>query len=304
MAIYLGYGTPEKRRIIAEYQAAHEIHKTVIIAPERFPLTIPGADQVGYADVIMYVTFYRLLQEVDGHTLIVLNECLRMQNRYDLAYNCIRNYQNQTPHSLVFQALPQIDEPEDFMILFDFATQSRWKRRHFDPELIRAEAEVHVREWPLALHRIDVPTSAATRRKYDQERERLFADLGAKDPHTLPRNLYLIGGRDKHAYITAQQAGAQPSLFGGQNGPAWYVARNRRLGAERIATYDDLPSGGGPYTVVEFPHRFIDWCDFVAATGQAASPVLVADLRVDHWYWERYMAWQERVYATYASLRR
>ena len=301
--IYLGYGPAEKQQIVAEYRTAHAIRKIVVIAPDRFPLTVPDADLVGYADVIMYVTFYRLLQEIDEHTLIVLNECLRTQNRYDLAYNCIRNYQNQTPHSLVFQTLPQIDEQEDFMILFDFSTQSRWKRRHFDAELILAEAKVHVRELPLALSRIDVPTSAATRRKYDQERQRLFAELGAKDPHTLPRNLYLIGGRDKHAYITAQQAGVQPSLFGVQPEPAWYVARNKRLGHDRIVAYDDVHPGGGPYAVVELPHRFIDWCDFVSYTGQAASDVLVADLKVDHWYWDRYTAWQERVYATYTSLR-
>lgn len=303
MAIYLGHAEAEKRRIIAEYQAAHAIRKTVVIAPERFPLTIPGADQVRYADVIMYVTFYRLLQEIDEHTLIVLHECLRTQNRYDLAYNCIRNYQNQTPHSLVFQALPQIDEAEDFMILFDFATQSRWKRRHFDAELIRDEADVHVQAWPLALRRIDVPTSAATLRKYEQERARLFAELGAKDPHTLPRNLYLIGGRDKHTYITAQRLGVQPALFGDQGEQAQYVARNQRLGNGRIVTYDDVQPGAS-YTVVEFPHRLIDWCDFVAFTWQAASPVLVADLPVDRWYWERYTAWQGRVHATYASLRR
>ena len=142
--IYLGYATVEKERIISEYQAAHGIRKTVVIAPERFPLTIAGADQVGYADVIMYVTFYRLLQEMDRDTLIVLHECLRTQNRYDLAYNCIRNYLNKTPHVLIFQTLPQIDAAEDFMVLFDWATQSRWKRRHFDAELIRSEAQVNV----------------------------------------------------------------------------------------------------------------------------------------------------------------
>ena len=80
------------------------------------------------------------------------------------------------------------------------------------------------------------------------------------------------------------------------------MARNKRLGNGRIVTYDDVQPGAA-YTVLEFPHRFIDWCDFVAFTGQASSDVLVADLRVDAWYWERYTAWGERIHDTYASLR-
>jgi hypothetical protein len=306
--IYLGYSPTEKQQIVADYCAANTISQTIVIAPDRFPLPIAGADQVRYADVIMYVTFYRLLQSIERDTLIVLHECLRTQNRYDLAYNCIRNYLNHTSHVLVFQTLPQIDEPEDFMVLFDWVTQSRWKRRHFDADLIRTEAQVHVREWPVALTRIAVPTSEATRRKYDQERAKLFDGLGAKDPHTLPRNLYLLGGKDKAAYIAAvpdrqiSMFGAG-KLIGASTIPGRYVARNKRLGLDCVTTYDDVGPAGGPYTVVEFPHRFIAWCDFVSCTGQSAADVLVADLKVDQWYFERYQKWQERICDTYASLR-
>jgi hypothetical protein len=297
--IYLGYATPDKQTIVSDYKAAHAISKTVVISHERFPLPIPGADQVGYADVIMYVTLYRLLQEIDANTLVVVNECLRTQNRYDLTYNCIRNYLNQTPHVLVFQALPLIDTPEDFMILFDFATRSRWKRRPFDAGLILDNARVAVQSWPVDFRRIDVPTSAATQRRYEQEREKLFAQLGAKDPHTLPRNLYLLSGKDKLAWIENRQ----PSLFDAAGaGPHQYVARNKRLGNDKIVTYDNAQPGQ-IYTVLELPHRFIDFSDFLVTTGQAASDVLVADLKVDHWYFDRYTAWKERIHATYASLR-
>jgi len=301
--IYLGYSTAEKQQIVADYCAVHAIKQTVVIAPDRFPLSVAGADQVRYADVIMYVTFYRLLQAIERDTLIVLHECLRTQNRYDLAYNCIRNYLNRTAHCLVFQTLPQIDERDDFMVLFDWVTQSRWKREHFSADLIRAEARVHVREWPLALTRLDVPTSDATRLKYDAERARLFDGLGAKDPHTLPRNLYLLGGRDKAAYIAARKpAGGQLALFAAAP-PARYVARNQRLNLDCVTTYDDVEPGGAPYTAIELPHRFIDWCDFVSYTGQAATEVLVADLKADQWYFERAVKWQERIHETYTSLR-
>lgn len=304
MTIFIGYSDTEKQGIVAEYVARHGIRKTVVIAPEKFPLPIDGADAIKYTDVIMYVTYYRLLQEIDGDTLVVINECLRTQNRYDLTYNCIRNYLNQTSHQLVFQTLPQIDTRDDFMILFDFDTRSRWKRQSFDAQLIRDNAQVHVQPYPVNFHRIDVPTSAATKSKYNRERERLFAELGAKDPHTLPRNLYLIGGKDKLAFIN-HAAQAAPSLFDGAAIDAGlYVARNQRLGDARIVTYDNVTPDGGPYTIVELPHRFIDFSDFLTVTRQAQSRVLVADLKVDAWYFDRYTAWKERICGAYADLQR
>jgi len=286
--ICIGCTETEKRERLAEYARQHAIRRVVVIAPKQFPLAVDGSDQVDLADVIMYVTFYRLLQEVDGRTLIVLNECLRTQNRHDLAYNCIRHYLNRTPHQLVFQHLPQIETQDDFMILFDFATQSRWKRRPFDAALVAANAEVQVQRQALALRRIDVPTAAETQRRYACERERLFAQLGARDPHTLPRNLYLVGGKDKALYIDGH--------------PGRYVARNQRLKRAGVTTYDRVHPEGEPYAVVEFPHRFIDWCDFLTATGQAQSDVLVAGLKVDEWYLQRYLSWTERIHATYADL--
>lgn len=309
--IFIGLDDPDKKIQIERYRSEHDIRKVVVISADAFPLPIPGTDQIKYSDVIMYVTFYRLLQEIDPHTLIVINECLRTQNRYDLSYNCIRNYLNQTEHQLIFQQLPQIDTKEDFMILFDFDTRSRWKRRKFDIDLILDNTTVQTRPLPLAFSPVEVPTTPATRKKYAKERERRFATIGARDPHTIPRNLYLIGGSDKRAYIDAQsqagasqaQASAQLSLFDEDTGrPAIYVARNKRLNRDNIVTYNEVTPDGGPYTVVEFPHRFIEFSDFIRRTGQAHSRVLVADLKVDHWYLKRYQQWKERICETYAAL--
>ena len=169
--IYIGCPDPEKRALIEHYQAAHAIRKTVVISADDFPLPVPDTDQVKYSDAIMYVTFYRLLQEIDAQTLIVINACLRTQNRYDLTYNCIRNFLNQTSHQLIFQRLPQIDTADDFMILFDFDTRSRWKRRPFDPYLVQQESQVSLRPLPLSFSKIDVPTSEKTKSKYAAERD-------------------------------------------------------------------------------------------------------------------------------------
>lgn len=298
--IYLGYTNYDKRRVIADYCVANNLTHIIVISPRQFQLVIDGADNVEYDEVIMYRTFYRLLQQIDNDTLIVLDEVLRTQNRYDLAYNCIRNYLNQTHHQLVFQQLPLIDERDDFMILFDFVTRSRWKRQKFDADLIRDNTQVMIRPLPITFSRIAVPTSQATKTKYAKERARRFAAIGARDPHTIPRNLYLICGADKVAYIDAQ-AQPQLSLFEDTAVSSQYVARNQRLNRDSIVSYDNVVPGAS-YTIVEFPHRFIDFSDFVKRTGQQGCSVLVADLKVDEWYYGRYTAWSERINETYSSL--
>jgi hypothetical protein len=205
---------------------------------------------------------------------------------------------NQTKHQLVFQQLPLIDSREDFMILFDMDTHSRWKRQPFDAAMIREQTQVFVHPLPIGFTRIGVPTAPATKKKYERERERLFTNLGSKDPHTVPRNLYLLGGRDKLAYI---QAGRQPSLFETFSTRGPYVARNKRLGHPDIVPYHEVQTETA-YTILEFPHRFIDFCDFVRRTNQAQSTVLVADLKVEEWYYRRYADWSERIHAVYTSL--
>lgn len=285
--IYIGYSDSEKRSIVADYQSANGTAKLVVIYPSAFPLPIEGADAIEYAEVIMYRTFYRLLQEIDDKTLIVINECLRTQNRYDLTYNCIRNFLNQTSHQLIFQHLPQIDTAEDFMILFDFDTHSRWKRESFLAELVRSNAHVRIHPICVDFNPISVCTSDKTKVKYESEKEKLFSGLGAADPHTLPRNLYLIGGNEKAAAIDPFKR---------------YVARNKRLKLNNIDTYDDATTGNAPYVVLELPHRFIDFSDFMKTVNQSQFDVMVADIKVDRWYLERFNAWRERLDATYASL--
>lgn len=298
--IALGYSDDEKRTMIDEYKAQHGLTHVVIISPEKYPFLYDGADLVGYADSIEYRTFYRLLQEVNTETLVVVNECLRTQNRYELTYNCIRHFLNQTNHWLVFQYLPQIDEQDDFMILFDFASHSRWKRRKFDVNLILDNAEVKIKRVPLQFNRIDVPTSERTKAKYEAEKAKLFAGIGSKDPHTLPRNLYLIGGSDKVSVIGNSCESSQLTLFYAT--PKHYIARNQRIKHDAISTYGDFDSTKAPFTIVEFPHRFIDFSDFLFESKQSSFDVLVADLKVDEWYWQRMNEWKDRINATYSGL--
>lgn len=297
--IYIGLAEADKETIIEQYAAKHGIRNTVVISPKQFPLEPNWTDNVEWSDTIEYPTFYRLLEEVQADSLIVLSEPLRTQNRYDLTYNCIRHFLNQTEHQIIFQMLPQIDQRDDFMILFDFDTRSRWKRRKWDINLILDNCRVEVRPLPISFEVICVPTTAATQKRYAKEKKRRFDELGARDPHTIPRNLYLIGGRDKRDYID-KQAGPQLPLFG-TNNSGGYVARNQRLARDNITTYK-LATAGQRYTIVEFPHRFITLSDFMKRVGQTEFQILTADLKVDRWYLQRYQDWSKRVNETYASL--
>lgn len=270
-----------------EYCSAHGIEKVVLLSPAKFQFncTFPDHEHIEWSEIIQYKFFYRLVQEINPQTLIVINECLRTQNRYDLTYNCIRHFLSQTRHQLVFQYFPLIDDIQDFMILFDFDTRSQWKRSRFGVELLR-EARINARPVLPSLRPVLVHTSPQLKMQYEREKAKLIDGIGLKDPHTIPRNLYLLSGKAKLAAV---------------NGGA-YIGRNNRFKLPQMQTYKELLYPNAPYTVFEFCHNFIDFADFLALSGQSTFEVLAADLKVDHWYLTRYQEWGGRLANAYASL--
>ena len=281
--IYIGIHN--KAQIIEQYVRDNQISHIYLISPMKFPLKLDiETDYIDYEHAIDYPIFYRLIQEVGDTHLIVLNECLRTQNRYDLTYNCIRHFLNQTSHHIIFNQLPLIDGIDDFMILFDFDSKSMWKREKFNLNLIKANCNVSVSLPQIVFNSVSVYTPETTKQHYRQDRDRLFSEIGNKEPDTIPRNLYLIGGKDK--------------LFMNSN---LCVARNKRLKAQNVITYEDYESGD--VDVLEFPHRFIDFSDFMRKSEKFEYNVLLADLPVDHWYFNRYTEWSNRINETCASLR-
>lgn len=291
--ICLGLDDAAKNARIAQHCRAHGITKVYLITPTRFrpDFVVPDGvvlDVTEWDEVIEYKFYYRLLQEIDQKSLVVVNECLRRQDRGNLTYNCIRLYLQQTPHALVFQHLPFIDTWDDFAILFDFETRSQWRRDKITPELLRAatieDASPHVTltpEW--------VTASEKTHAAYAKEREKLFAEVRAdleKDPHNIPRALSLVTGKDK-AKVVDPAAG--------------YVGRNHRLKLANMETYRDA-TGAGPRIALELPHNFVDFADFLSVSRQENVKVLVADTQADRWYWQRYLDWTERLHDAKATL--
>ena len=283
--IHLGQTPTAKRATIDAYRRAHGVEGAVMLSPAKFALPV-DFETVDWPDIIEYRFFYRLVQEVDAGTLVVINECLRTKNRYDLTYNCIRHIINQAGHVLVFQWLPMIDDIQDFMVLFDFVTRSRWKRERFDPELL-AEAELSVEPRPIAITPQAIAADAKTRAQYGAEKARLFASLGLKDPHTLPRQLHLIGGRLRAGHADLD---------------GWHLVRNNRFKLERTQTYKEPAYPHAPYTLMDFPHNTGDLIDALSLAQQTALPALVTDLPADQWYLSRYTQWTRRLADAYASL--
>ena len=129
--IYLGQNNEEKKDVISKYSKDNNIDKIYFISPKHYKFNLDSNlnyEIIEWDNVIMYKFFYRLLQEININSLVVINECLvKKQRRGDLTYNCIRHYLNQAGHQLIFQYLPIIDEVKDFYTLIDFDTKSMWK---------------------------------------------------------------------------------------------------------------------------------------------------------------------------------
>lgn len=287
--ISLGLNDSDKLERIERFCADGSIRKVVVFSPAKFrpAWQLPvDFEHVEWTEIIQYKFYYRLLQEIGPDTLLVINECLRTQNRYDLTYNCLRLFLQQTPHALVFQYLPAIDTFDDFMVLFDFDTRSRWKREAFRRDLVK-ECSVEVATPTLAITQISVETDANTKEAYAREKRKLIDKIGLKDPHTIPRNLHLMSGRAKLHKVYPDGR---------------YVGRNNRFGLPNMATYRD-GAFPGQHTTFEFCHNFIDFSDFLSLSRQHLVEMLVSDLRVDQWYFDRYTQWFGRIHEACSILR-
>lgn len=289
--IYLGKDNLAKSNVLSEYVKASGVRKVFILSPEKFRFDYAGeaVEWVGWADIIKYRFFYRLLQEIGNDVLVVVNECLRTQNRYDLTYNCIRNFLNQTRHVIIFQYLPIIESIEDFMILFDFDTRSRWRRERFNAQLLD-EVNISCTPRPVSFRRINIGASEKLRAVYTRERQKLFDSIGLKDPHTIPRNLHLVAGREKLHYI-------EQYMDPDQN----YVGRNNRFNIPTMHGYKD-PSFASGCAVFEFCHNIIDFSDFISLSQQSAVDVLIAEVKADQWYYERFYNWTQSLSNAYTAI--
>lgn len=188
--IRIGLSTREKLNTIGMYLAIHEaITKIKVFYFNRLPLSVDfygvQTECVEYSDIIMYKYFYRLLEEIDDKTLLVFNEVMRTQNRSDLTYNCAHHYCNQTPHKVIFEHFPIIEDKNDFMILLDLQNKGRYKGKGFDYTMLHEE-DIQIKPHRVNLVTVPVETTDKDRERYEAKRENLFANLGRKTPTLSP----------------------------------------------------------------------------------------------------------------------
>lgn len=182
--IYIG--ECNKREIIEKYAQEHDIKKIYVIGDDLDMRISTEKECIEFKYAHYYKYYYRLLQEVNRESLIVLNECLVKRNRYDLSYNCIKKYLLQTEHRLVFNYFPIIKEEHDFMILYDMIQNNPFLKDSY--KYITKFSNVTVCKVMFDIERVDVPITEEVFSLYEKEKEKVIGEVN-KDPDIIPRRL-------------------------------------------------------------------------------------------------------------------
>ena len=285
--IRIGLNSRDKQKTLDVFMEEHEIKKIFCFYYKKFPIKLKAdieVEYIEYADIQMYKYFYRLLEEIDDKTLLVFNECMRTQNRSDLNYNCAHHYCNQTPHKIIFEFFPIIEDKNDFMILLDLQNKSKYKGKPFDYLYLQQE-DISIKPFYIKLETINVETTDQDRKRYEKKKGQLFDNLGEKDPDTIPRTLQLLAGDIKKMAI-------EPDKL--------YVARNKRFNLDNVKSYEDITDKGN-YIVIDTHYRRLNFNDFLKTTGMNRIKYLCTTLPIDNVIINEFAEWKARLDSIYAQ---
>lgn len=284
--IRIGLNERQKQEEIKKYVRENDVKNVIVFSPKKMLMELPELDipirQIDYDEIIMYRTFYPLVEEINENYLLVANELMRDRNRSCLTYNCYAKYTNQaTKHRMVFNYFPIIENRKDIMILIDFDDSQSHKGfgindidlGEFDIQCVRKNLQLAVR---------DIPLPEGAKEKYEAEKERLFEELGNKDPDTIPRNLHIWTGRFKKPFLQEEN----------------YVARNKRF--KNVCTYKDAEPNKN-YILVDMPCRRLEFNDFLRITGQEKLAYMSTGFGVDEVYINELREWVKEVEGIYAE---
>lgn len=282
--IRIGLSQREKQKVIINFLKDHTVKKIYCFYFKKFPYQYKvdcDIEYIEYSDIEMYKYFYRLLEEINDSSLIIMDECMRTQNRSELIYNCAHHYLNQTPNKIIFEFFPIIDNKEDFMILLDFENKGKYKGKSFDYLFLQNE-DIEMKPFWVSMDIINVPVSKQDKEKYEKKKEELFDNLGNKDPNTIPRQLQLYAGNFKKAAI-------QPNKM--------YVARNKRFKLNNVVSYDDVKKR--EYIIIDTHYRRLNLNDFIKITKIKKLQYLASTLSVDNVIISEFSKWKARLDAIY-----
>lgn len=286
--IRIGLSTREKQKEIDNYLSGNEIKKIFCFYFKGFPVKYKTTDieveYIEYADIEMYKYFYRLLEEINDKSLIIMDGCMRTQNRSELIYNCAHHYLNQTPHKIIFEFFPIIDTKNDFMILLDFENKGKYKGKSFDYVFLQNE-DIKIKPFKIKLETINIDITEKDQERYDKKKQQLFDSLGEKDPDTIPRSLQILAGDIKKKAI-------EPDKL--------YVARNKRFKLENVKPYQEITEKG-EYIVIDMHYRRLNFNDFLRVTGMSKIKYLSTILPIDNVTSNEFMKWKARIDAIYAQ---
>lgn len=285
--IRIGLNNRDKQKEIDAYLQANEIKKIYCFYFKKFPVkfNVPiDIEYIEYSDIEMYKFFYRLLEEIDGSSLIVMDGCMRTVNRSELTYNCAHHYLNQTPHKIIFEFFPIIADKNDFMILLDFENKGKYKGKSFDYAFLQSE-DIRMKPFRVKLEPINVEVTDKDKERYDKKRDQLFDNLGEKDPETVPRGLQLFAGDLKKKAISPEEL---------------YVARNKRFKLVNVKTYDEIAKQGN-YIVIDTHYRRLSFNDFLKTTNMTKIKYLSTVLSIDNVIISEFSTWKARLDSIYAQ---
>lgn len=286
--IRIGLNLEEKQELINAYLMKNKISKIYIFywptfKPE-FSLPIP-TEYIEYKNIIMYVYFYRLLEEIDESSLIIMDECMRTQNRSDLTYNCAHHYLNQTSHKIIFEYFPIIENPNDFMILLDFLNKGKYKGKGFNLDLLKDE-DIMIKKRTFSMDIEEIPITQKEKESYERKKETLFDTLGSKDPDTIPRTLQIFVGSFKKKHVRSENQ---------------YIARNARFNLSNVKTYKTFDNTISNQILIDFPHRRIDLNDYLKQSKGDIIRFISTTLPIDMYYITELEIWIKRVEEFYAN---
>lgn len=277
-AIMFYIGDWDRQKIITHYIENNDVRKVLVIHSERlkqeYDIPLPH-EYIEYHQTIMYKNYYRLLQWIDKYTLIITDNILVTQNRYQLDYNCINNFINQTPQRLVFNYLPFIEDKDDFMILLDFYNKNLYKGEPFRWDYFK-DVNLHIKPVHLDFNFIDIPMTEKDVETYEKKKNELFEDIGLRDPDTIPRNLAILAGDLRKAKVDRDGK---------------YTVRNARCKNLNTTLYkqDELN------TIFDFPTKRTEFIDLLTLSKKTTVDVVTSELSIDKYYKNDYLAWRDRM---------
>lgn len=277
-------GDWNKQEIIDEYIDDHDIKKVLVVFSKEtktnYDFSIP-IEEVEYHDAIEYVYYYHLLEYVDKWTLVVIDNCLKDKHRNALENNCINTISNNSPHHLVFNYLPIVNDITDFMVLMDFNEKARHHIEQFRPNMI-CEDDVMVKEVPMSFDFIEIEVDDKDFAKYEKKKKSLFDGLGRTgDPDVVPNNLSLLAGD-----VRASRMDLTDGI---------YLARNQRFKSENVKTYKDMIMG----RIIDFPIKRMELVNLITNTKQTDIEVTTSKLKIDVWKKNDYNNWTKKLVEFY-----